>query len=126
MPTINELRATHLAAVNILQRAVASAQLTPEDRLVATDFLTSLAGVLPWCPVTVYKLEDGVRMLRLRDGRDPSQYGDDPGQRAAAHRSAVERIAQTLPAPPKLLPPDNDPPPASPANDPKASPSKAA
>jgi len=92
MPTINELRATHGATVAALQRSIGGVKLAPEEALAASDLLASLATALPADPVLVYRIEDGVRLTRLRDGRDPTQHGDDPAQRDLAQQAALARF----------------------------------
>lgn len=99
MPTISELRTTHGATVAAIQKAVAGGKLTPAEALDATDLLASLASTLPLDPVLVYKIEDGVRILRLRDGRDPSQWGDDPAQREKARQAALAQFTNGKGAP---------------------------
>ncbi len=95
MPTISQLRASHGAAIASLQRAVTGAKLAPAEALAASDLLASLASALPVDPVLVYRIEDGVRLARLRDGRDASQWGDDPPQRDKAHQAALARFTNT-------------------------------
>jgi len=92
MPIIGELRQTHGATIAALQRVVTGSKLTPDEALAASDLLASLATALPLDPALVYKIEDGVRMVRLREYRDPSQWGDDPAQREKAQQAALDRF----------------------------------
>jgi hypothetical protein len=90
------LRNTHGATIAALQRIVAGgAKLAPAEALAASDLLASLESALRVDPVIVYKIEDGCRLARLREGRDASQWGDDPPQRDKAHQAALARFTNT-------------------------------